>query len=88
MAADTPQWDGRIPAGEAIVATAEVGLFVMVRQCERVLERCITMPKFLVLLDFPSDVSIELPEEVRRRHPTTSQCFLFFWAAAQRLVLG
>ena len=23
MAADTPQWDGRIPAGEAIVATAE-----------------------------------------------------------------
>ena len=64
VAADTPQWDGRIPAGEAIVATAEVGLFVMVRQCERVLERCITMPKFLVLLDFPSDVSIELPEEV------------------------
>ena len=88
MAADTPQWDGRIPAGEAIVATAEVGLYVMVRQCERVLERCITMPKFLVLLDFPSDVSIELPEEVRRRHPTTSQCFLFFWAAAQRLALG
>ena len=64
VAADTPQWDGRIPAGEAIVATAEVGLFVMVRQCERVLERCIAMPKFLVLLDFPSDVSIELPEEV------------------------